>query len=283
MMADNRQLSNAEMVSNDTFERLRLRNSRRRLLRILSYIAVGVLTCVLFITVCVVLFFKVAAIEITGAQIYGNVTENIIEFSGIALDQNMYAVKSSTVRQIITEEYSYVKDVKLRRHLPDKIEIELIEDIPFYYIVIGGEYFILSQEFRVLEKVDNADRIERINSSYKLMRLELPTVKYAVVGKPIVFKRETNFGYVREMLEYVQTSDIAEHVSKLNIINKFNNYFIYNNYKIILGNNDNIPAKLILAKEIINRRIRMSTDPAIIDVTDITKGSVRQDGQVIIE
>jgi len=280
MMAENRQLSNAEIVSNDTFERLKSRNSRRRLLRTLLYISVGLLTCALFLVVCVVLFFKVSAIEITGAQIYGNVTDSIIELSGIELEQNMYAVKSSTLRQTITTEYSYVKDVILRRHLPDKIEIELIEDIPFYYIVIGGEYFILSEELRVLEKVDNPDRIDRINSSYKLMRLELPLVKYAVVGKPIIFKRETNFSYVKEMLGIIQTSELAENISKLSIVNKFNNYFIYNDYKIVLGNNENISAKLLLAQEIMSRR---SGEPTIIDVTDITKGSARQDGQVIIE
>jgi Cell division septal protein len=279
-MAENRQLSNAEIVSNDTFERLRSRNSRRRVLRVLSYIFIGLLTCALFITVCVLMFFKIAVVEITGAEIYGNVVESMIEFTGIELDQNLYSVKSSVLRQNIVTEYSYIKDVKIKRHIPDRIEIQLIEDKPVYYIVIGGEYFILSSEFRVLEKVDNSDRIARINSSYKLIRLELPVVKYAVVGKPIVFKRETNFNYVKDMLDFIQNSDIVYDISKLNIVNKFNNYFIYNNYKIVLGNNENIEAKLILARDIIDR---ISNDPGIIYVTDITKGSVRQDGQVVIE
>ena len=279
-MADNRQLSNAEIISNDTFERLRIRNSRRRLWRILAYVITALVFFVLFIVVCGAVFFKISMIEVTGSQIYENKKDDIVLMTGIEIGQNMYGINSSLIRQEIITEYPYIKNVRFRRHLPDRIEIELTEDIPLYYIVIGGEYFILSEELRVLEKVDHPDRIDRINISYKLIRLELPAVVYAVVGKAIVFRRESNFEYTKEMLDIIQASDVIHNITKLSIVNKFNNYFIYNNFKVILGNNENISSKLLLAKRIIDIR---GDDPAIIYVTDITKGSVRQDGQVIIE
>ena len=279
-MADNRQLSNAEIISNDTFERLRIRNSRRRIWRILAYVLTALLFIILFAVVCVTLFFKVTYIEITGSQIYEGKNDSIIELTGIEFGQNLYSFKSAVLEQEIITEYPYIKDVKFKRHLPDRIEIHVTEDIPFYYIEIGGEYFILSEELRVLEKVDNTDRIERINLSFQLMHLELPTVIYAVVGQPIIFRRESNFQYTKEMLDFIQISEVIYGVKKLNIVNKFNNYFIYNNYKVVIGNSENISSKLILAMEIIKRN---NGDPAIIDVTDITKGSIRQDGQVVIE
>lgn len=278
-MADRNQLSNAEIISNDTFERLKSRNSRRRLLRILSYVLIAVFLVAVFVIVCVVVFFKVGEIQITGTQIYGYDNENILELSGIELEQNMYAVNSKYVKEVIINNYPYVKDVKLKRHLPDTIEIELIEDTPIYYIVIGGEYFILSEDLRVLEKVEDIDRIERINISYKLIRLELPVVIYAVEGKQIVFKRATNYAYTINLLELIQASDIIYNISKVSLINKYNIYLIYGNYKLIIGNNENISSKINLAKEIISR---ITNDPAIIDITDITKGSVRQDSQVVI-
>lgn len=271
-MADKRQLSNAEIISNDTFERLKSRNNRRRILRVLTYVLAGLFFCTVFVVICVVLFFKVQIIEVTGTQIYGYDNDKIRQTSGIEVEQNLYTIGSGQVKDAIINAYPYIKDVKVKRYLPDTIEIELVEDTPRYYMVIGGEYFIMSEDLRVLEKVDDSERIDRINISYNLIKLEMPVVTYAVVGKEIMFRRESNFEYVKNLLDLIQMTDIYDDISEFNIVNKFNIYFIYNNYKIIIGNNDNISSKIILAKEIFDR---ITDEFAIIDVADITKGSVR--------
>lgn len=279
-MAEKKQLSNVEIISNDTFERLKSRNSRRRILRMVSYVLTALFFCTVFGVICVTVFFKVASVEITGTVVYGYENTEILKSTGIEYEQSLYAVNSKTIKQSIINKFPYVKDVKVKRYLPDTIVIELIEDIPYYYLVIGGEYFVLSQDLRVLEMTENVDRIQRISVSYKLIKLELPSVIYAVVGENIIFKRETNFSYTKKMLDLISASDVVYNITRMNFVNKYNIYFIYGNYKVMLGNNENITAKLMLAKEIINR---IGEDPAVIYVTDITKGSVRQDAQVVIE
>ncbi|MFA6947931.1 MAG: FtsQ-type POTRA domain-containing protein, partial [Eubacteriales bacterium] len=175
-------LSNEELITNNTFERLRYRNKYKKIRRAALCAAIGVICCVIFTLVCCSVFFKVAEIDIEGGTIYRD--EVLREASGIKADENLLAVDEKLVENNIVMNYPYIKSVKLSRLIPTTVQLTVTEEKPHYYTQVCGEYFVLSDTLRVLQR---ADGIGVLRADYSLVQLKMPEISYAVVGRPIKF------------------------------------------------------------------------------------------------
>lgn len=255
-------LSNEELITNDTFERLRRRNKYKKLRRALLCAAIGAVCCVIFTVVCCSVFFRVSEIDIEGSTIYH--ADVLREASGIKIDENLLSIDEGLVENNIVMNYPYIKSVKLSRLIPTTVELDVTEDKPRYYTEVCGEYFVLSDTMRVLQR---ADGIGVLRADYNLCALKLPEISYAVVGRPVKFQRDTSESYITEFLSWLDMSGFGDKVGVVSLSDKYRIYFTYNDsFKIVIGKNEELDLKLKLINEIM---ATLEGGRGIIDVSTI--------------
>lgn len=265
---NNPEISNAELVNRDTFERLMAKKRHKIIFRRINYILISIVLCFVFIIVCMALFLKIKDIKVVGNERYSE--EQIVYSSGIEVGQNLYAINKKSAKGLIMSDYPYINEVVIRRTLPSTLTFRITEEIPIYYTEICGEYFVLSSTLRVLEKTD-AD--PNLNREDKLVLLLLSDVKSAIVGQEIEFTKQLAFDYIGTFIKNVTEHEIASELTEIDISSKYNIYVTYQDrFRIYLGDNSETEMKLTFAKLMINEF--KPEQSGTVDAHDITVGSV---------
>lgn len=265
---NNPEISNAELVNRDTFERLMAKKRHKIIFRRINYILISIVLCFVFIIVCMALFLKIENIKVVGNERYSE--EQIVTSSGIAVGQNLYAINKKSAKGFIMSDYPYINEVVIRRTLPSTLTFRITEEIPIYYTEICGEYFVLSSTLRVLEKADENPNLDRED---KLVLLLLSDVKSAVVGQEIEFTKQLAFDYISTFIKNVTEHEIATDLTEIDISAKYNIYVTYQDrFRVYLGDNSETEMKLTFAKLMINEF--KPEQSGTIDAHDITVGSV---------
>lgn len=268
----NEDLSNAEIVVNDTFKKLRGKNKRRHAVRNIFIITLSLIALAVFAVLCFTVFFKVGDITVEGSAYYSD--GSIIKCSGIEVEQSLFAFNEAEIRKRMIDRYPYIKDVHIKRRIPSSVVIYITEDTPSYYVKISEEYFVLSDTLRVLEYTS---RIDDLNRHIGIKCLRLSHISRAITGQQMQFTDDDYYDTIVNALAVMNTSTLFDNISLFNFSDKFALYFVYDNrFKVIYGTDDDIMIKLELAREIINSFDEGVADGSkskgTIDVQDITKG-----------
>lgn len=261
------EMSNAELINRDTFERLLRKKHRKKIVRHINYILLSFLMCVIFTIICMALFLKIETIQVIGNERYS--AEDIKNISGIAVGQNMYSINKKDAISLITEKYPYINGVVIRRTLPSTLTFRITEDAPKYYTELCGEYFVLAENLRVLERTAQDPHV--INDS--LIKLHLSGISKAVVGESLEFKKTLTFDYISDFIEVLEKNEIISKVSEIDVSNKYNIYVHYQGrFKIYLGDTTDADMKLTFARLMIET---FEEDKrGTVDAHDISVGSV---------
>jgi len=266
---------NAEAVSRETFEKL---NDKKRLRKIMFALAITLLVIILtavFAAVCFTFFFRVERVYISGCDRYPE--SEIVGVSGIELDISMFELRSSRIEAEITHRYPYIKAVDVKRHLPSEVELVLVEDTPMYYIELGNEFFVLSESLRVLERLENDNGLQE-NGIRKIIT---PPVSYAVVGREMRFRDQSERENVISLLESFRLSPVYDRLDLINISDKYEVYVIYDGqFKVVFGKYTDMDLKLLLVDSIIAEMDNMN---GIIDVSDIKTSFAIMDSTLVLE
>lgn len=243
------QITNAERVSNDTFERLRELNRIRRSRRTVFGFLFTAAVCVIFIVGCVSLFFKVSTILVEGVTVYNG--DAIREASGIRLNQSLYALDKAAIEKSVIANYPYIKNVHVDRRIPTTVALIIEEDEPHYYFELTGEYFVLSDTLRVMEYTE--DIAELLIREPNIIKLNTQRIIYAVVGQQIIFENGDYFEYAQEMLATFLGSELSDKINIIDFSDKFNIFIMYDGrFKIEFGNIENIAIKINFASRILD-------------------------------
>lgn len=255
--------SNAEIINKDSFARLKYKNKQREARRSIFYVLTSLLICALFLAACVFLFFKVKDITVEGNVFYDS--SAIADACGIEMNVNLYSVRSSDVLSSLSSSLPYIKSVVIKRNIPSTIVLVVEEDSPTYYTELLGEYFVLSDELRVIA---NADSEAKANSyGENLKKIALPEVSEAIVGKKIGFVKEINYDYIISFLEDLGSEGIFSRTEYIDISDKFHICIITDGgkYKISLGDSSDISLKMSFVDTVIKNSLKGS-DCASINV-----------------
>lgn len=274
---DETEVSDEELITHDTFERLRSRRERRKVLLRVLYIAGGAALCAVMVVIIAVFFLKVADITVSDSKIYD--AETVTANCGISLGENLLKVDSAAVEQTLTAHLPYIRSARVELRLPSTVKITVDEDSPKYYTEVYGEYYILSDSLRVVERTD---KIDAQVSKYGLKKITCPPLIYAVAGRQLRFRKTANLSYTENVLSELEASGIYDKIVNISIKDKFRMYFVYDSrFKIIIGTNENLGIKLELAQQILsNYTDEITGNKGTIDVQDITKGFVILDNNV---
>lgn len=247
-------MTNAEIINQSSFLRLRSKNIRRAVVRRIFYILITAVLCLLFLVICAALFFKIQTIEVKGNLAYG--ADELIEIADVEIGQNLYAISAKAVSARIRSACTYVSSVKIRRELPSTLVIEVKEDTAEYYIELAGEYFTLSGDFRVLGRADSREAITQTIPGIKF--IAVPELRYCVVGSELKFKRAINLKVVSAMMADIKLWGLYDTVDYVDMSDKFNVKLICSGgkYKILLGGREDMKLKLDFAKAIIETSLQ---------------------------
>lgn len=119
--------------------------NRRIIITTAIMLAVLVVGAILSLTV----LFKTEKIEVDGDEFYYD--DQIIAFSNVSLQQNIFLAAMGGTPQEIVKNLAYVEDAKISFAIPDTVTITITDAKPSYYVKDGESYLVISSKGRVLD------------------------------------------------------------------------------------------------------------------------------------
>lgn len=96
-------------------------------------------------------FFRVKRVTVTGSVRY-NATE-LEQAAAIEHDSWLFSLPVEQIKTTLLQAYPYIKDIEVKRKLPDTVELALTECRPIAYIDQGGRRWIVDTDGKLLEVV----------------------------------------------------------------------------------------------------------------------------------
>ena len=257
-------------ISSDTQSRRALesyRETRARKTAIKRTLAVCIIFAVvlILITVAVFIFFKINNVSITGSEKY---TEAEL-YSALKLSKssNLFFTSAGTLESRLRNAYPSLEEISIKKQLPDKLVITVTDGVGEYYLKAGGDCYTLTDKLKVIEHSATAPP-----GCVELLTCDLSS---AVIGQILQFKTTTHYNYLCGLLKEIKEHSAAEHITRIDMSEKFNVKLKYDDrFIIILGDADKATVKMNLAKNIISTL--SDDDKGIIDASDIEKCSFRK-------
>lgn len=243
------EISNAELVNNDSFLRLRSKNKRKEIRRRIFYFFVGSLLVFLIAVVCIVVFFGLKKVEINGNSRYTK--EQILEAAGFSATDNLLGVDLEKAEKEIIKKCPYISKVTFKRVLPSTLIVTVTEDAPGYCAEIYGDYFLLSDDLRIISKHDMYEDIEIL--SLPIIYIKLPVVERAVAGERIVFDKASSYDHLTFFLSELKKHDIFSRTDCIDATDRYH-LSLYTDdcrYKIDLGVSESLETKLKFVDRVI--------------------------------
>lgn len=208
---------------------------------ILIGIIVGIITFL-----CKSEIFNVCNIEITGNSQVSQ--ETILQLSEIDLKDNIFLSNIIKAKRKISEN-PYVKEVKIKRVLPDTIKIEIKEKQKEYMLQVDGKYAYIDKNGEILEitetKIENLIMLQGYSTSKEKITL----------GDTISEDDIDKLDDIQKILKNSEKIGINDKITTINIKDK-NDYILgLPDYKkiVYIGNTSNLSTKMLRAKDIIEK------------------------------
>ncbi len=187
-------------------------------------------------------FFQIKFIAVNGNN---NVArEEIIKLSSIYYGENIFRInKKNSMKSIFQN--PYVKLIKIRRVIPNKVVIDIIEREIMAYVPYVGSYLNIDDEGMILE----------INPAIK--RPDLPVVKGLKfdtfkVGEHLNIKNKEQLSATTLLIKEIKNAGILNVVSEIDVSDLSNiKLKIKDGIKANLGGTDNLNYKINFARSIV--------------------------------
>lgn len=201
--------------------------------------------------------FTVQSIIVEGNSIVTD--EKIVDLSEITAGERLYAVNiNDSVKKI--SYYPYVESVEIKRKLPDKIIIEMVERKPVAAIVITGGYIQVNVEGRLLSIAPNIGQYNLpVISGVQLSEIPAP-------GNIIQNDNLTQALQIISQCDQELINNLAElNVGQANSIMACTNEGI----EIRLGNVENITVRLADLNDILHKIVAQRIKAEDIEYIDM--------------
>lgn len=190
--------------------------------------------------------FKICNIEITGTSQVSQ--ETILLLSEIDLNDNIFLTNTIRAKNKISQN-PYIKDVNIKRELPDKIIIEIIEKEKAFILQID-------EMFAYVDKFGNILDISETKVENLILLKGFKTSKEKIAeGETLEEKDLEKLEDVHKILRSAEKEELNEKIFSINIKDK-NNYILdFPTYKkiIYIGDTSNLSTKMLRAKDILDK------------------------------
>ena len=211
------------------------------------------LAVVAAIVVSMIIFFKVKNIEVvlpeTGADQRAYYTkEDLIEASGINLDENLLSLSKATVASRIHAALPYVNEIQIKKQLPATVVISFTEfEVTYAVQDERGGWWLMSREGRILEPA--TEQTIRGHLTVTGMPVKVPEtgdfIKPAAAEGVDVSEIENKRKVVLEILPELEKQAFAKEIDSVDVSASYDLTLKYGTrYLIKLGTTENLSYKL---------------------------------------
>lgn len=189
-------------------------------------------------------FFNVKQINVSGNTKI--TSEELISLSGIQLEENIFKVRKNQVEKNIKQN-AYVENVKIKRSLPNTIEIEIIERTPTYMISLANAYVYINNQGYFLEVSKESLNLPII-VGYSTEEGEIH------IGNRLCTEDLQKLNDVLQIMKSAENNQITELVTKINISNK-NDYVLElksEKKTVHIGDCSNLSTKVLYIRSILD-------------------------------
>lgn len=210
-------------------------------------------------------FFNVRNIVISGNE---KITqETITSLSGIELEQNTFKISKSKVEQAIKTN-AYIDSVKIKRKLPETVEIQVVERKPAYMLTLGNAYVYMNTQGYLLEISQ-----EKLDSP--IITGILTPEDQIQEGNRLCTEDLQKLSGVIQIMDSANSNDIGKLITKINISNKQDYILELKSEKknVHVGDTSNLSTKMLYVKKVLQNEKKKEGD--IFVNTDLSsKGAV---------
>ncbi|MDF2892488.1 MAG: putative polypeptide-transport-associated domain protein FtsQ-type [Clostridia bacterium] len=186
--------------------------------------------------------FNIKTINVTGNNRVSQ--QEIIRLSGLSYQQNIFRINSKETMKNVFQS-PYVEKIKIRRGLPNIINIDIIEREPLVLVPYVGSYLFVDAQGIVVE----------INSSIAGMNLPVINgLKFNTfkLGEEIKVENKLQLASAIALINQIKKTGISQEIAEINAENILNLKLITKSgIKVNLGDDSNINTKIPLAKAIL--------------------------------
>ena len=208
-------------------------------------------------------FFKIKNINISESSKYSyDEINGILKSNGIDVGAELYGVDIKKAKADINKNLTYIESVNITRVPPSTINVDIKTEEGFFGIMLGGDYYIISRNFRVVDKVKI---VETSMIDLKpvvppeIVTVETNAVKKCYLGETIEFSDEDIYDFLKEILGFFSYDETDENrrvmqimISDIDITNKFKVVMNYSDkFLVSFGIFENISSKILNSFEII--------------------------------
>ncbi len=250
--------------------------------------------------VLILLFVLILLIPIRQIEVVGDIEMfnegDIVEASGVGEGDLMFMHPGFTISGAIREKMPLVGEVNVTKNPFGKLTIEVkVGDVDFY-TKIGEKYYAIDKNLRVLDESTKRSKYSAYGAAYII----LPEVREPQVGEYLVFydtveetdtegellyevKDPSVYDYVSNFLTALKESEsgFLEQTDGIILDEKFDITLIYSmKYQVKFGSASNLDAKFRVFFAILNEGTAVKMDKAVIDLTDPSKATSREDTEL---
>jgi cell division protein FtsQ len=186
--------------------------------------------------------FNIKTINVSGNNRVSQ--QEIIRLSGLSYQQNIFRINSKDTMKSIFQS-PYIEKIKIKRHLPNIIKIDIIEREPLVLVPYVGSYLFVDSQGIVIE----------INSSIANMKLPVINgLKFNTfkLGEEIKVENKLQLTSVIKLINEIKKAGIIQEIAEINAQDILNfKLRTKSGIKVNLGDDTNINTKIPLAKAIL--------------------------------
>ena len=260
-----KQKRRAQVIQDQESEVIRRNKKHRtpkqlRVRRLLFSSAILFVVLAVGVILSLTVLFKTEKIEVEGDSYYYE--DQIIAFSNVQLQQNIFFATIGSTPELISENLPYVEEADVSFAIPDTVKITITNATPSYVIKQANGYLLISSKGRILDTIaENTD---------KLPELKCGELDVTEVGKNVSFADEN----VPDILQAVSESLIENEVKDITGFDVTDTANITLNYddRIIvnIGLPEDVDYKIKTAMAIINEKLDPNGSKTITGTLDVS-------------
>lgn len=193
--------------------------------------------------------------------------EEIISLSELKTDENTFKVSKKNIKNKVKAN-AYIENVKIRRKLPDKVEIIVVERVATYMIPFANSYIYINNQGYMLEITSQKAEMPAI------VGISTPEEELHE-GQRLISEDLVKLGEVLQIMESANANELVDLITKIDISNRQDYILTLEKEKkaIHLGDVSNLSTKMAYVKKILNDE--KGVEGEILVNTDLTnKGAV---------
>lgn len=187
--------------------------------------------------------FNITDIEVLNNSMVSS--DTVISLSGISKNENIFRFIATKASNSIKQN-AYIENVKIKRVLPNKVQIEVTERKPSFSIPVLGEFAYMSTQGYILEITQNELNLPII---YGLQTAE----ENITAGNRITEDDLVSLEMILKIMNAMSDSGLSEKVTSIDISDK-NDYSIYMQEErktVHLGDGSNLSNKMLYVMAIL--------------------------------